>query len=308
MPFNKLTRHGVLFHQFHSNRQFYRSPGSLDKDRFYKFIKQNKNRIKNPEEFFQSNTKDNVICLTFDDGLMSQFKIALDVLENFNIKAFFFIFTGCLDGEHFTVENLRYFRYKFFKNSSHFYKIFFKTHEEIFSKKLIFSNKQTIKLFKIYKKQSKYYTYEDIIFKIARDNLLSESEYKKIIFEMMKNYKIDLKSLSKKLYMSKNNIKNLSTLKHVIGLHSHKHDHKNHMYSYNQELNDYKKNKIILEKVVNKKIKCLSYPFGNYTKNSEKILKKLHIDYAFCKNSLIKNKKQNNYFLPRENISNLINF
>ena len=128
------------------------------------------------------------------------------------------------------------------------------------------------------------------------------------MFEMMKNYKINLKSLSKKLYMSKNNIKNLSTLKHVIGLHSHKHDHKNHMYSYNQELNDYKKNKIILEKIINKKIKCLSYPFGNYTRNSEKILNKLHIDYAFCKNSLIKNKKQNNYFLPRENISNLINF
>ena len=36
----------------------------------------------------------NEICLTFDDGLKSQYDVALPILNDFNIKAFFFISTS----------------------------------------------------------------------------------------------------------------------------------------------------------------------------------------------------------------------
>ena len=64
-------------------------------------------------------------------------------------------------------------------------------------------------------------------------------------------------------------------------------------------------NKKILEKITNKKIYTCSYPFGNFTNNTEKILKKLNIKYAFCKNTNTKftNKKKANIYLPRVNIS-----
>ena len=107
--------------------------------------------------------------------------------------------------------------------------------------------------------------------------------------------------------MSKNDIKNLSNLNHKVGLHSHSHDYKNYQFKYDKELQDYKKNKQILEKIINKKIDCLSYPFGNYTQNSEKILNELNIDFAFCKNLLkVKMFKNQNYCIPRENISNFL--
>lgn len=307
MNIKNLTRCGILFHQFHSSKSFYKSPGSLEKDNFYKFIKNNIKRIKSPEEFLYSKNNDKIISLTFDDGLKCQHEIALDVLENFKIKAFFFIFSKFMDNEHFTVENIRYFTYKYFKSRDYFYKSFFKTYEDYFSDKLTFEDKNSKILFKKYRKQSKYYSNNDIIFKIARDNKLDSKKYTKVMLEMMKRKKIDLKSLTKKLYMSKKNIKNLSSLNHVIGLHSHSHDHQNYIYSFKEEFDDYKKNKNILEKIIKKKIYCLSYPFGNYTNNSEKVLTKLNIKYAFCKNSLINNELKNkNYFLPRENISNLL--
>jgi peptidoglycan/xylan/chitin deacetylase (PgdA/CDA1 family) len=307
MNIKNLTRYGILFHQFHSSKSFYKSPGSLEKDTFYKFIKNNIKRIKSPEEFLNSKNSDKTISLTFDDGLKCQYKIALDVLENFKIKAFFFIFSEFLENKHFTVENIRYFTYKYFKNRDYFYKSFFKTYEDCFSDKLTFEDKKSKILFRKYKKQSKYYSSNDIIFKIARDNQLDQEKYIIVMLEMMKRKKINLKSLTKKLYMSKKDIKNLSNLNHVIGLHSHSHNHKNYEYSLKEEFDDYKKNKNILEKIIKKKIYCSSYPFGNFTNNSEKVLKKLNIKYAFCKNSLINNKfKNKNYCLPRENISNLL--
>ena len=303
----KLKKQGILFHQFHSYKSFYKSPGSLNKDIFYKFIKNNIKRLRNPEEFLNSKNSDKIMTLTFDDGLKSQYEIALDIMDNFKIKGFFFIFTEFLKNEHLTIENIRYFKYKFFKNANSFYKSFFKTYEELFSKNLTFNYKKEKEIFKIYAKESRYYNYNDIAYKVVRDNKLNMEEYKKIILEMLKRKKVDLKSLTKKLYMSKNDIINLSNLNHVIGLHSHSHTHKNYLYSYKEELSDYIINKNILEKIIKKKIYCLSYPFGNYTDNSEEVLSTLGIKYAFCKNSLKINKfKNQNFCLPRENISNLL--
>ena len=149
MAIRKLTRHGILFHQFHSSKLFYKSPGSLNKDQFYKFIKNNIKKIKNPEEFLNSESNKDFMTLTFDDGLKSQYKIALDILENFKLKGFFFIFSGSLGNEHLSVENIRYFSYKFFHNRDDFYNFFFKTYEECFSEKLVFDDSKSKKLIKL---------------------------------------------------------------------------------------------------------------------------------------------------------------
>ena len=36
----------------------------------------------------------NDICITFDDTLLSQYEVALPILEKYKIRAFFFINTG----------------------------------------------------------------------------------------------------------------------------------------------------------------------------------------------------------------------
>ena len=36
-------------------------------------------------------------CITFDDGLRSQFKYALPILNKYNIKAFWFIYTSIFE-------------------------------------------------------------------------------------------------------------------------------------------------------------------------------------------------------------------
>ena len=301
-----LNKKGILFHHFHSNKNFYKSPGSLTKNKFHKFIKKNRKFIKNPEEFLFSSNKEKIMTLTFDDGLKCQFDIALEVLENFNLKGFFFIFTSPYCNDHFTIENIRYFRYKYFHSSREFYLSFYNKYEKVSGQKINFNNKKNKNLFKIYRKSSPYYTTDDINYKIARDNILDKKTYNKVILLMLEEKKVNLRNLTKKLYMSKDDIKKIYKMGHTIGLHSHSHNYLNYKFSYLEEKKDYLLNKEILEKIVSGNVNCSSYPFGNYTKNSSQIFDEIEIDYAFCKNLNQSFNKKVNHFIPRENISNLI--
>ena len=117
--------------------------------------------------------------------------------------------------------------------------------------------------------------------------------------------KLDVNDLRKKLFMTKLEVKKLSSMGHEIGLHSHSHTFKFHSLNYKNEYEEFNKNKFILEKIVKKKIKTASYPFGYQTKNSINILNRLKIKFSFRKNLLLKdnNRINKNYNLLRKDIS-----
>ena len=72
----------------------------------------------------KKNFKRNEICLTFDDGLKSQYDVALPILNDFNIKAFFFISTSVYTSNPNLLEVYRYFRTNYYENVNLFYKDF----------------------------------------------------------------------------------------------------------------------------------------------------------------------------------------
>ena len=86
--------HGIMFHHFHNDKMHKRGQGSISKDDFYKLIKfLGRKNILNADEFllrFKENrlTSKN-LCLTFDDALKCQYDIAVPVMEDLDIKAFF---------------------------------------------------------------------------------------------------------------------------------------------------------------------------------------------------------------------------
>ena len=294
----------ILFHHFHDKSIFYKSPGSLKKRSFRNFLKKNRTKITNANDFLLNfKNKNKLVALSFDDGLKCQYKLALPELERLNVKAFFFIPTSNFDKNKVPAEVIRYFKYKCHKNINEFYNFFYKECKK-FKYYDNLPNKYNYLINKI-GKESPYYNSADIKHKIIRDYVLGDEKYNKIILSMMG--KLNLISLKKKLLMSKKDIKKLDSLGHVIGLHSHSHFYQFHNLKYAEELNEYKKNKNFLEKICNHKINVASFPFGYKNINTDKVMKKLNVEYAFLKNFKKKNNKNGNYNIPRENISNIIN-
>ena len=118
---------------------------------------------------------------------------------------------------------------------------------------------------------------------------------------MFKSKKFDYKNFQKKIYMDKKEISSISK-KHEIGLHTHSHFFNFDELSKKKQYHEISKNKKILEKIIKRKITCLSYPVGKYNSNTGSILKKMNILLAFKNN---KKKNTSNLKIPRVNLNTL---
>ena len=277
--------HGIMFHHFHDNGLHKKGQGSISKDEFYKIIKFiGRENILNAEDF-QNRYKENKlkntdVCLTFDDGIRCQFDIALPVLEDLNIKGFFFVYSSLFEGNPDLLEVYRYFRMNFFNKINDFYKSFFQSLDKDLD--TFFDNqKENIKQTK---KKFPIYSIEDIKFRLVRDKLLNQNQYKDIMLKMFKEKKFDYKKYYKILFLDKFQTKKMQELGHVIGLHSHSHPTLMEKLSYNNQLNEYQKNINILSEILNinkNQIKCMSHPCGSYNEDTIKILSDLGMELGF---------------------------
>ena len=309
--------HGIMFHHFHDQTKHKKGQGSITNESLFKIIKFiGRKNILDADIFFErlkeSKLKKTDVCFTFDDGLKSQFDIALPVLEEMKIKSFFFVYTSLFEKKPDNLEIFRYFRMNYFKTVDDFYKIFY----EVVGKNLknFFYKKQ--KKIKSQKFKFPEYSFEDIKFRIIRDEFLSKEEYEKIMFSLMKEKKFNHKNIYSSLFFSIENLRQLNNLGHLIGLHSHTHPTVMEKLSYEDQKNEYRKclNKIslLLNKPKNQ-IKFMSHPCGSYNNNTLKILKNLGIELGFKQIMNIepekKMKKINNSFLEiaRQDHSGIIN-
>ena len=280
----KLQPNTIVFHNFHNKRSI-KLQGSISSFKFEKIIiklKKNYNLL-NADKFYSKLLDGNLskkdISLSFDDGLKSQYDIAIPILNKYNIKAFFFVFTNSFTNRIDKLELYKYFRSTQFKTMDKFYKNFFL---EINKLKKIDLDSVLSKFEKInYLSEFKFYSRNDKLFRYLRDIILNEENYDSIMKLMMKNKKFNKKNVSKKLYFSKQDLKKINKQNHIIGLHSYTHPTNMDKLSYKKQLFEYKKNKQFIEKELKCKVETMAHPCGKFNKNTIKVLKKLNIKLGF---------------------------
>ena len=90
-----------MFHHFHDDKRHLKGQGSISKDGLLNLIKFiGRKNILNADDFLkrykEKKLKKNHVCFTFDDCLKCQFDIAFPVMEELNIKGFFFVYSSAL--------------------------------------------------------------------------------------------------------------------------------------------------------------------------------------------------------------------
>lgn len=311
--YKKIKLLGFMFHHFHDEKKNKKSEGSIDKKKFKQIIKNFKTEIINPNEFKEiilekKKIKKRKICLTFDDGIAAQADVAAEVLDDLNLKAFFFVNSQQFEKKVGMLECCRYFRNNYFKSIEEFNKFFLQKLDFFYPqknlKKFLDLNKNKIKKMK---KLFSFYSNKDIQFRIVRDYLLNNDEYILLLTKLFKLKKFNFKQINFDLFLNKKNLKKLSNNGHEIGLHSHSHpipitklSHKNIHYEYFT-------NKKILEKITNIKINSVSYPNGYTNIDCEKILNKIGINFGFANNyKEIAKLKFDQMYIPRVDHTELI--
>jgi len=277
--------HGIMFHHFHDNVNHKQGQGSISKDDFYKLIKfVGRKNILDANIFFEkfkkNKLKENEVCFTFDDGIKCQIDIALPILEELNIKSFFFIYTSIFEDNPHKLEVFRYFRMNYFDDVNTFYNDFYKAMGENL-KSFFVQNEYKIK--SLMKKHS-VYTIEDIKFRLIRDIYLDKNSYEKTMLLMMEEKNFNYEKIHSKLFFNVNDIKKIDKLGHIVGLHSHNHPTLLEKLDYEKQKYEYEKCISILSKFLNKPnndIKYMSHPCGSYNEDTLKILKELGIELGF---------------------------
>lgn len=281
--------HGIMFHHFHDNGSHIKSQGSIDQDQFRRMIvllKEKHNLLLANEWYtkaIENSLGDNDICITFDDNLKCQYDIALPVLEEFNLTAFWFVYTSPLEGNVERLEIYRYFRFSEFETVNDFYEAFnsilkASEHNDVVTEKL--EKYDSVEFLKHFT----FYTEEDKLFRYIRDHILGVDRYYDVMDKMIEASKMDVEKLKHELWIDQEGISYLDKTGHMIGLHSHSHPTSMNSLNFEGQMAEYKKCHTILSGILNQEIKSMSHPCNSYNDDTLLLLEKLNVNFGFRAN------------------------
>ncbi len=280
-----------MFHHFH-NEHHLPAQGSLSSNDFIEMIDwlSKHYTILNAGDYminFQNgNLKDTDICLSFDDALKCQYDIAVPVMENLGIEAFFFVYSSVFSDNPEPLEIYRYFRSTCFENIDDFYKYFFeivqqRNHEEFSSHYSIYLQLNYLSDFPFYSKNDKWFRY-------LRDQYLGEKEYDEIMRDLMAKKHFDISLAKERLWISEEELVITASKGHIIGLHSYSHPTQISKLNKKKQSLEYHKNYQHLSKLLGKHIDVMSHPCGEYNEITLNLLKDMNVDIGFRSSMSVK--------------------
>lgn len=269
--------HAIMFHHF-CGGEHPRGQGAITEQQFVTILDRLGDTLLSADEWLSKFTKrtlkDDDVCLTFDDTLRCQYDIALPVLEDQGIKAFFFVYTGHLQGFLPRLEIYRYFRSTNFDSPKAFYKQFFVHLNELgFGEELERRTPQDWGYF------PHFYSFEDRRFQVIRDRVLSTKEYQAVVDSMMGG--LNKRDILNKVLMNDQHLKNLHKAGHIVGLHSHTHPLRMQSLSREDQLRQFSLNQMAIRRLTGSLPTTMSHPSNQYDKTTLGVLRSLGIQLGF---------------------------
>ena len=301
--------HGLMFHRFHAYGTRPKSQGSLSEKEFDQIIKGvNVERIITPEEWLykvKSNTlQASDLCVTFDDGLRSQIRFALPILDKYGIKAFWFIFSSVFSGDVDLNEINNIFITSYFESFDKFY-FEFESKSKI-SKDIFDSNKFT-KYHRSLMMMFPFYSENDVKYRYVRNYVMDSSTFSSVMKNMMQNAGTSILEIANNVWLNNEDLTFLNNTGHCIGLHSYNHPFVLADLSVKDQQSEYVKNFEHISSQIQGKIECMSHPLNSYSEDTISILQDLGIICGFRSNMKKLTKMETKYIfnlqIPREDSS-----
>jgi peptidoglycan/xylan/chitin deacetylase (PgdA/CDA1 family) len=223
------------------------------------------------------------VCLTFDDGLKSQSDIAGPVLNDRGMDAFFFVYSGPLEGVVEKLEVYRYVRNVLFNSVDEFYEEF-----EIRSSHAPEGDRvrAAIETFDptVHYVPYTFYTDRDKLYRYLRDTVLSTEEHHAIMDGIVADHVTDFDQLRRLLWMTDDDVIELKQRGHAIGLHSYSHPTNLARLTASDQAQEFVRNKRHLERITNGGVTVMSHPCNSYSEETLRLLGSLGLRLGFRDN------------------------
>jgi peptidoglycan/xylan/chitin deacetylase (PgdA/CDA1 family) len=302
-----MTAYGVMFHHFHEE-QHPTVQGSISGRELADLIRHlGTDNILAAEEWMRraghGALSDNDICLTFDDALRCQYDVALPVLRDFGLTAFWFVYSSAFDGNVEPLEVYRYFRTTQFPCVDDFYRQFFEAASSCFPNEyagalVSFDPEGYLADFPFYNRNDRFFRY-------LRDDVLGPERYNSLMTSMMNSKDFNVAAIAGQLWMTDEHLRTLRSEGHVIGLHSYSHPTCLSGLSPESQKEEYRKNFNHLQRVLGQAPTSMAHPCNSYSPETLLILRELGIGLGFRANMQILT-EGSRFEFPREDHANII--
>ena len=299
---------GVMFHHFHDAGIHRRGQGSLSADRLrallgYLGLQYN---ILTPGDYVEralgGRLAPDDICLSFDDALLCQYDVAVPVLDEFGIKAFFFVYSSIFTDTPDNLELYRDFRNASFDGIDDFYRVFF----DLLERQLPRAQQRYLDTYPAdYLADFGFYTDNDRCFRFVRDQVLVQSEYDGLMTDMMGRAGYPREERMTQLWMRAEHVAALDAAGHEIGLHSHSHPMQMGMLDRAAQETEYRLNRRMLSAICRQAPRTMSHPCGSYSDDTLDVLRDLHVVLGFRSN-MSATHGGSLWEMPREDHANLL--
>jgi peptidoglycan/xylan/chitin deacetylase (PgdA/CDA1 family) len=277
-----MVPYGLMFHYFHGGDHV-AGQGSLSSDDLGRILDVvGTERVVSAEEWCRRAEMDaleDAVCHTFDDGLRSQYDIALPVLEQRGLTAFFFVHTSVLDDPPTGPELHRYLR-STYDDLDGFYRDFFTTvgesrYGERVAKALSGFDPTS------YLTDYPFYTDADKRFRLIRDDVLDLAEFEAVVGVMLDAHNIERDDVARTLWLQPEHVQDLEQRGHIVGLHSHSHPMRLARLSYEEQLREYQTNSDVLTEILGHRPTSMSHPANSRNSTTFQVLRELGVTVGF---------------------------
>jgi peptidoglycan/xylan/chitin deacetylase (PgdA/CDA1 family) len=223
------------------------------------------------------------LCLTFDDALRCQYDVALPVLDELGLTAFWFIYSSVFEGGREPLEIFRYFRTVAFPDIEDFYRAFDRAladsdYAEMAERKTAGVDMTS------YLEEAPFYTPGDRRFRYLRDMVLGPERYEAVMWRMIRTAGFEQKIPTSLLWLDDGDLRALAASRHAIGLHSYSHPTRLADMPPEAQRAEYRRNREHIARVTGRAPITMSHPCGSYTPETLEILKEMGVPVGFRAN------------------------
>jgi peptidoglycan/xylan/chitin deacetylase (PgdA/CDA1 family) len=299
---------GVMFHHFDSEQHILR-PGSISAEEFDRLLSHLRNdfAVLDPDVFLQhllaGTLRETDIILSLDDSLLSQFDVAVPVLDSHGLKAVFNVYSSVFTGDPDPLELFAIFRASEFESFDDYWERFLAAAEEL-KPGLEMTLEKSFPT--EWLSNFPFYSVNERKFRFLRDRLLTKEEYLVVMFDLInRSPSFDPQRAVDSAWMKSEHLKVLLAAGHSVGLHSHTHPTQMADLSESEQLFEYVTNKEWIESELHVTPAWVAHPCGNYSKVTLQILERLGVQGGF-RSSLTPGYFGSPLEVPREDHANIM--
>lgn len=241
-------------------------------------------------------------CLTFDDNLRSQYDVALPVLEQRGLTAFWFVSTSVLQGHLCRTTLYQRFVQRCFRDADAFYDAFFAAIQQSAARQAV---DDALRSFDAcaYLPAFSFYTPADRRFRFVRDEVLGPDAYRRIMDDLIRATGRTLSELAAGVWLEAAHLLRLHERGHVVGLHSHTHPTRIAELSAAAQQREYAANLACLESLLGQAPITVSHPCNSYSDRTLTLLRRLGIRVGFRADMTLREHSPLEH--PRQDCTNL---